>query len=208
VRFGGLAGVVRSGVVRALVRAQQRAVEAQSAAATRTRQPYGQTRYPAQFEEFVRELGDLPGATAVRPHGQYYQLVQVAGNLLWPFHFADDLQTPFEEARVPRPVARLTRELFTRFGSLSPWVQPALFDVTGDDPVPERADPVGAEGVVGSDGAAAGTAGQRLVLVPYASAATGLLRAAWGEAALREDGTLSWSYYEPLPLPHEVAGGV
>lgn len=179
---------LRDGIGQALVDMQANARASQQEADVSSTQVHGVARYRGAFERVSDQLEDLPGAQLVKPNGFQFDLVRVGNGLLYPFCFSKK-DANVRAARIQN-VWSVIRELFA-FAPLSE--QADLFGGYAFDPSAVELRPR----------LAALPEGTRLVLVPFACNAAGLLKPYWGVAALAdESGTLEWNIDpEPLPLP-------
>ncbi|MFE7932958.1 hypothetical protein ACFU6S_30420 [Streptomyces sp. NPDC057456] len=182
------ARTVRDGIGQALVNMQANARASQLEADVTSTQVHGITRYRGAFERVSEELADLPGAQLVKPNGFQFELVRIGNGLLYPFCFSKK-DSNVRAARIQN-VWSVIRELFA---FAPPPEQVDLFGEYAFDPTAVELRPR----------LAALPTGTRLVLVPFACNAAGLLKPYWGVAALADgSGTLDWVIDpEPLPLP-------
>ncbi|MFD5234294.1 hypothetical protein ACFWJ5_38440 [Streptomyces qaidamensis] len=179
---------VRDRIGQALVDMQANARSSQQDADVSSTQVHGVARYRGAFERVSEELAGLPGAQLVKPNGFQFDLVRIGNGLLYPFCFSKK-DSNVRSARIQN-VWSVIRELFA---FAPPSEQADLFGGYGFDPSAVELRPR----------LAALPKGTRLVLVPFACNAAGLLKPYWGVAALAdESGTLEWVIDpEPLPLP-------
>ncbi|WP_330259328.1 hypothetical protein OG586_20155 [Streptomyces murinus] len=182
------ARAVRDGIGQALADMQANARAAQQEADVSSTQVHGVARYRGAFEQVSAQLTDLPGTQLVKPNGFQFELVRVGHGLLYPFCFSKKDASP-RTARIQN-VWSVIRELFT---FAPPSEQPDLFGGYAFDPSAVELRPK----------LAALPEGTRLVLVPFACNAAGLIKPYWGVAALADEtGRLEWTIDpEPLPLP-------
>ncbi|NEW71027.1 hypothetical protein [Streptomyces rhizosphaericus] len=197
------ARTVRERIGQALVDMQANARASQQEAEVTSTQVHGVARYRGAFERVSAQLADIPGAQLVKPNGFQFDLVRIGSGLLYPFCFTKK-DANVRTAKIQN-VWSVIRELFA---FAPPSQQADLFGEYGFDP----------SGVELRPRLAALPEGTRLVLVPFACNAAGLLKPYWGVAALAdESGTLEWIVDpEPLPLadaptpkltiPQQVAG--
>ncbi|MGA4545775.1 hypothetical protein ACPA54_37885 [Uniformispora flossi] len=194
--FRNRAEIVRSRLGLALQEMQANAEAAQRDADTPSTDTYGSSRWTNSYFRLEEHVGSLDGARLIKPKNFRFRLVLVERGLLLPFRYAKR-HADVRAARIPN-VTEVIRELFRLapepskpiavqddlFGS--ELAQPARMAATDVDPW---------AGIVPPD--------TRLVLVPYACNADGLLDPYWGVAALRDgDGGLEWVHQpEPLPMP-------
>ncbi|MFI9422498.1 hypothetical protein ACIG54_02925 [Streptomyces achromogenes] len=191
--FGEQAAEVRKRLGQALRNMQANAQAAQEQASSRTNHTYGSARWQGQYERVQEELDDLPGATPVKPFQFPFELMLVGRGLIYPFSYSKK-KVDVRTARIPNE-SRLVKELFT-FAPEPTEVQ-GSFDFEGFD---EATPDIELRG-----GLASLPPDTRLVLVPFACNASGLLEAYWGIAALGEGGRLQWETHpEPLSLPKAV----
>ncbi|MER6151334.1 hypothetical protein [Streptomyces hirsutus] len=179
---------VRERIGQALVDMQANARSSQQEAEVSSTQVHGIARYRGAFERVSAQLADLPGAQLVKPNGFQFELVRVGNGLLYPFCFSKKDASP-RTARIQN-MWSVIRELFA---FAPPSQQADLFGEYSFDP----------SGVELRPRLAALPEGTRLVLVPFACNAAGLLKPYWGVAALADEtGRLEWTIDpEPLPLP-------
>lgn len=179
---------VRDRIGQALVDMQANARSSQQDADVSSTQVHGVARYRGAFERVSEQLADLPGAQLVRPNGFQFDLVRIGNGLLYPFCFSKK-DSNVRTARIQN-VWSVIRELFA---FAPPSEQADLFGGYAFDPSAVELRPR----------LAALPEDTRLVLVPFACNAAGLLKPYWGVAALAdESGTLEWVIDpESLPLP-------
>ncbi|WP_338704060.1 hypothetical protein V2W30_39895 (plasmid) [Streptomyces sp. Q6] len=179
---------VRDRIGQALVDMQANARSSQQEADVSSTQVHGVARYRGAFERVSEKLADLPGAQLVKPNGFQFDLVRIGNGLLYPFCFSKK-DSNVRTARIQN-VWSVIRELFA---FAPPSEQADLFGGYAFNPGAVELRPK----------LAALPKGTRLVLVPFACNAAGLLKPYWGVAALAdESGTLEWVIDpEPLPLP-------
>ncbi|MFJ2406633.1 hypothetical protein ACIOUE_35640 [Streptomyces xanthochromogenes] len=181
---------VRDGIGQALVDMQANARASHQEADVSSTQVHGVTRYRGAFERVSKQLADLPGAQLVKPNGFQFDLVRIGNGLLYPFCFSKK-DANVRTARIQN-VWSVMRELFA---FAPPSEQADLFGEYAFDPSAVELRPR----------LAALPEGTRLVLVPFACNAAGLLKPYWGVAALADaSGTLEW-VTDPEPLPLAVA---
>ncbi|MEN2424362.1 hypothetical protein AABB02_40460 [Streptomyces rimosus] len=182
------ARAVRDGIGQALVDMQANARASQQEADVSSTQVHGIARYRGAFERVGAQLEGLPGAQPVKPNGFQFELMRVGNGLLYPFCFSKKDASP-RTARIQN-VWSVIRELFA---FAPPSGQADLFGEYAFDPSEVELRPR----------LASLPEGTRLVLVPFACNAAGLLKPYWGVAALADEtGTLEWAIDpEPLPLP-------
>jgi hypothetical protein len=181
---------VRDGIGQALVDMQANARASQLEADVTSTQVHGIARYRGAFERVSEKLADLPGAQLVKPNGFQFDLVRIGNGLLYPFCFSKK-DSNVRAARIQN-VWSVIRELFA---FAPPPEQADLFGNYAFDPSAVELRPR----------LAALPEGTRLVLVPFACNASGLLKPYWGVAALAdESGTLEW-VIDPEPLPMPIA---
>jgi hypothetical protein len=169
----------------ALAAAVGHALDAHAASLLRTNHAFGNARWPGQYEELVRHLGDLPGAQVVRPHTAFYELVVIRDHLFLPW-------CPGDGGRRP---GRVVRGLLRRYGPAPRFRQPVLFALDdgapGDEPTAGPLDDLGFA--------------PRVTLIEYAcTASQGLTDLAWGSATCDDGGEVHWLHREPLPLPRRI----
>ncbi|MFD9630024.1 hypothetical protein [Streptomyces violascens] len=179
---------VRERIGQALLDMQDNARASQAIADVSSSQVHGVSRYRGAFERVSEQLEDLPGAQLVKPNGFQFNLVRIGNGLLYPFCFAKR-DANVRTARIQN-VWSVIRELFA---FAPPSAQADLFGQYTFDPSTVALRPR----------LAALPEDTRLVLVPFACNAAGLLKPYWGVAALADEtGTLEWTIDpEPLPLP-------
>jgi hypothetical protein len=184
-QFGDDAAVVRQAVVDATAEAHERGLAAQEVSGLPTKQPYGGV-WPVKFLALVQRLAVLPSAYVVRPPGAPYRLVVVNDRLLLPFRHATALTKPVEtEAQV---TTQLARDLSKALSGAEP--TPTLFDEVVGGLVPARPE----VSYVPPE--------TKIIYLPFVSNADTdrLLGLWWGEATSDEDGHLTWTYLEELPV--------
>ncbi len=201
-RFGPvLAPELRRRVPHALACAVNRAVDAHEASQMTTNHAFGSARWPIQYEELVKHLHDLNGASTIRPWGAFYQLVIVGNHLLLPWCFAQTPNTRMRDIRPGRSFGRLAREILGQFGPPPHWSQPALPWPADDDEDEQQVHEV-------SSLLRTIQPPPRVLIVGYAcSPQLGLLSVEWGEAALGDGDHLHWYHDEQLPVPTDAASG-
>ncbi|MFI9031105.1 hypothetical protein [Streptomyces sp. NPDC053560] len=198
-----MAQTVRDRIGQGLVDMQANARASHQEGNVSSTQLHGIARYRGAFERVSEQLADLPGAQLVKPNGFQFELVRIGNGLLYPFCFSKR-DTSAHTARIQN-VWSVIRELFA---FAPPSAQADLFGEYRFDPSAVELRPR----------LATLPEGTRLVLVPFACNAAGLLKPYWGVAALADEtGTLEWIIDpEPLPLPdaptskltipHQLAG--
>lgn len=182
------ARAVRDGIARALKDMQDNAVASQEEAGVSSTQVHGVARFRGSYERVAEELKDVPGAQLVKPNGFQFELVRVGQGLIYPFCFAKK-DVSARTAKIQN-VWSVIRELFA---FAPPPAQADLFGEYAFDPATVELRPR----------LAALSPDTRLVLVPFACNADGLLKPYWGVASLAdENGALEWVVDpEPLPVP-------
>jgi hypothetical protein len=184
-QFGRNTAKLREVIPKALVDANVRAREGHDGAKLATLDVYGHGLAVAQFEELANQIAALDGARMVKL--RRYYLAVLDGWVFYPLRYADDNLTPIEKAQIRRPVSKLRRQLFAAHGPKPR--QPAL-DESLEFPTAEELHEAFPQ--LGED--------TRLCLVAYAcNVNSGVLNAAWGEAELHADGSLTW-HGQPQPL--------
>ncbi|MEU0578112.1 hypothetical protein ABZ465_12665 [Streptomyces griseoincarnatus] len=182
----GRALQVRDGLGQALVDMQENARSSQQDAEVSSTQVHGVARYRGAFERVSSQLKTIEGAELVKPNGFQFDLVRIGNGLIYPFCFSKQ-DSNVRNARIQN-VWSVIRELFT---FAPPSEQADLFGNYAFDPSAVELRPRLAS--LPED--------TRLVLVPFACNAAGLLKPYWGVAALAdESGTLEWTV-DPEPLP-------
>jgi hypothetical protein len=197
-RFGpALAAQLWQRVPCALGCAVNRARDAHDASQMTTNHAFGSARWPIQYEELVKHLDDLDGATTVRLRRTFYQLVIVGGHLILPWYYAQTPDVRMRDARLGHSFGLVAREIVARFGPPPHWTQLSLLPTDDEEErevdearsVLYRLDPP-----------------PKVLIVGYAcNARHGLLGVWWGEAALGDDDELHWYHDEQLPIPAETA---
>jgi hypothetical protein len=185
------ARAVRDGIGWALRDMQENASASHKEAAVSSTQIHGVARYRGSFERVAEELKDLPGAQLVKPNGFQFELVRIGDGLIFPFCFSKK-DVSARKAKIQN-VWSVIRELFA---FAPPSAQADLFGEYAFDPTAVELRPR----------LAALPPETRLVLVPFACNADGLLKPYWGVASLAdESGTLEWIVDpEPLPVPNST----
>lgn len=177
---------VREGLGQALVDMQDNARASHQAADVSSTQIHGDARYRGAFERVSSQLKNIEGAQLVKPNGFQFDLVRIGDGLLFPFCFSKQ-NSNVRNAKIQN-VWSVIRELFA---FAPPSTQADLFGEYAFDPRAVELRPK----------LAALPEDTRLVLVPFACNAAGLLKPYWGVAALAdESGTLEW-VVDPEPLP-------
>ncbi|WP_327067895.1 hypothetical protein [Kitasatospora sp. NBC_01302] len=192
--FGEQDELVRLGLGQALRNMHENARNAQEEARVKAKDPYGSSRYTGQFERIEDEVGGIPGARLVHPHGFRFNLIMVERGLIYPFRYAKK-NTDVRLARIPH--SKLIQELITNFGTESDSPDEML-DFGLPEPEPT---------VLELRSGLAGLPGDTmLILVPFACNAGSLLESYWGVASLSENGAdLQWaSRPESLPVPDKA----
>jgi hypothetical protein len=154
-------------------------------------------RWPLPYEELVLFLGSLPGAEIISVPRSVYQLIVINSHVLVPWCYGQSGGTSMRDAEVNRSFGRLARELLRRFGP--PWRRSPVEEPLPLDAVDER------------EVAKVCTAIEKIdprpevVIAGFAGAPNmGLLRACLGEIKSADNGSLSWSHLDDLPLPPPV----
>ncbi|MFD8391806.1 hypothetical protein ACFV2N_22055 [Streptomyces sp. NPDC059680] len=194
-RFGEHAAAIQGAIWRALGETAQGVADIRAASRNKKGFAPGGERAVDQFELLVDELVGLSieGTEVVRT-GSWYELPLVLNTLIYPVHTGNG--DDHAERWPRRKLSKLMKEIFAATATGRRWVADALSgfeieeglraslaDLAGRDPRP------------------------RLVLVVYEMDGSGLKRAWWGEAELRnESGTLRWltersSLVAPLATP-------
>jgi len=199
-RFGpALAVELTRRIPLALASAVARAVDAHEASQMTTNHAFGSARWPIQYEELVRHLGDLDGAETVQPPHAFYQLVVVGGHLFLPWLYAKTPGTRMREAPLGRSFGHLAREVTTHLGPPPPWTQLALPLTHPDDEEDARQVAEIRSSLRSLDPA------PKVAIVGYAcNAQLGLFGVSWGEAALVEGKQLHWFHAEELAVPQDT----
>lgn len=179
----------------ALGAAVDRAVNAREASRMTTDHAFGNARWPLQYEELAGRLSRIDGAVLIRPPRVCYELVVIRQHVLLPWCYGRAGTVPMAQARLGRSFGRLARELLRRFGPPPLWTQPSL-PLFPPDEQDER------EVAAVSDTLDRLDPPPRILIVGYAcNSEQGLVRVAWGEAALADGEHPHWHYVEDLPLP-------
>jgi len=198
-RFGDRAAHVRAALVDALQRALANAQDAHKISKSRKLFTFGAAQASRRYECIVEALREMDGAQVIKPKGSPYELVVLNGNLIYPFRYSKDSNTPIQQAKVTeKKVSGLIAELFTFYGPEPQ--QQSLFDRPGEDAEATERTPV----------LTALPEGTRLVLLAYASNDhAGVLNVWLGEGELGERGRVQWlpGRYEQLPLSSPASGG-
>lgn len=173
--------------------AHDRASDAQDASGLRQRNPYGNTLWLAVHDEFVQQVGQVPGASVHRPRRAPYSLTSLNRTLIYPVRHGSDLTVPFEAARFK--VTPLRRELlniphhsssqqafdFAAISEDEAWSNPAL-----------RTSTLNVE---------------RVLLVLYVSnPEAGLVALAVGDGTFLADGTIAWAHLDVIDIGTYKAG--
>ncbi|WP_331758133.1 hypothetical protein [[Kitasatospora] papulosa] len=182
------ARIVRDRLGQGLVDMQANAQASHLEADVSSTQVHGVVRYLGGYERVSAALKSIPGAELVKPNGFRFELVRVGNALLYPFCFSKK-DSNVRTAKIQN-VWSVIRELFA---FAPPSQQADIFGEYEFDPSSVELRPK----------LAALPKDTRLVLVPFACNAAGLLKPYWGVAALANDsGSLDWIIDpEPLPLP-------
>ncbi|WP_406220584.1 hypothetical protein [Streptomyces decoyicus] len=182
------ARTVRDRIGQGLVDMQANAQASHLEADVSSTQVHGVARYRGGYERVSAALKSIPGAELVKPNGFQFELVRVGNALLYPFCFSKR-DSNVRTAKIQN-VWSVIRELFA---FAPPSQQADIFGEYEFDPSSVELGPK----------LAALPKDTRLVLVPFACNASGLLKPYWGVAALANDsGSLDWIIDpEPLPLP-------
>lgn len=192
-KFGSSTADVLQLTQEAVVAGHERARNAQEASGLRQLNPYGNTSWLVVFEEFVLALGNLPGASVLRPKGASYELVVVNGTALCPVRVKRTTGR-LEDARLkPNRVRRALSALNQNVGedqtidlSILGYDEDALFD-------PALIIPRGTVGGV--------------LFVPYdVDADAGVAALGIGQGTLLPDGAVSWADFEEIDLNTRHAG--
>jgi hypothetical protein len=184
-------------VPEALSTAIDREVNARPAMMQATERILANPRWPLPYEELVLFLGTLPGARIIGVPKSVYQLVLINGHVVVPWCYGQSAGVSMQDVHPGRSFGRLVRELLRRFGP--PWRRSRAEPPLPLDVVDERE--------VAKICAAIETIEPRpeIVIAGYAGAPNlGLLRACLGEIKSTDDGSLSWSHMDDLPLPPPV----
>jgi hypothetical protein len=197
-RFDSSWMAVRAGVPAVLRDRHERMVAAQEVAPIRKKLVYGGI-YQAVHEGFVDEFQSLPNADVFRPKGAPYELVAIEGHVLFPWRYAHDATTEIDDTPLGRPASPTRRAIVNGIQ------RPEMLDLGLSLPSPPAAS---AEEL---DQLSALRAAFReisddwpVVLIPYASNASALLRAFWGDAILSGDDRLTWGFREEIDLTAPV----
>ncbi|WP_442727697.1 hypothetical protein OG411_13185 [Streptomyces pseudogriseolus] len=188
--FGGVKpDEVQRRISQALQDMNDNARRAQGDANSRRKHTYGITRYNNCHERLQEQFAEVRGAYRINAGKSFaWDLVVVGKALLYPFHYAHQ-DKDVREARIPN-VHRGIVDLF----QFAPPPTPVV-DLFGEAHMPGYG-PVEQGRLYGLP------RDTRLVLIPFASNDSGLLKAYWGIAALVDDsGALEWTTApEPLPV--------
>jgi hypothetical protein len=198
-RFGERAAHVCAALVNALHRALANAQDAHKISKSKKLFTFGAAQASRRYECIVEALKEMDGAQVIKPKGSPHELVVLDGNLIYPFRYSKDSNTPIHQARVTeKKVSGLISELFTFYGPEP--LQPSLFDQPDEEAEETERTPV----------LTTLPAGTRLMLLAYASNDhAGVLNAWLGEGELGERGRVRWlpGRYEQLPLISPASGG-
>jgi hypothetical protein len=184
-------------VPEALSTAIDREVNARPAMTQATERILANPRWPLPYEELVLFLGTLPGAKIISVPKSVYQLVVINGHVVVPWCYGQSAGLSMEDVRPGRSFGRLVREMLRRFGP--PWRRSRAEPPLPLDVVDERE--------VAKICAAIATIEPKpeIVIAGYAGAPNlGLLRACLGEIKSTDNGSVSWSHMDDLPLPPPV----
>ncbi|WP_156119300.1 hypothetical protein [Modestobacter caceresii] len=193
-RFGSSWREVCAGVPAVLRDRHRGMVEAQEAAPLRKKLVYGSI-YQAVHEGLVEELRGLPNADVFRPKGASYELVAIEGHVLFPWRFTHDATTELDDTPLGRPASPTRRAIVNGIR------RPEMLDLGLELPEPEDlAGPELQEVACLRQAFAEVADEQPVVLIPYASNASALLRAYWGDATLGADDRLVWGFRELIDL--------
>jgi hypothetical protein len=166
----------------------ERARDAQDASRLRQKNPYGGTSWLSVYDEFVIQLGSLPGASLYKPANASFQLVVLHETLIYPSRVTVAAGGQLKYGRMkPTRLRRAISALPALVAAQAPfdfsllsdndqqWVEPDLF-------IPQ-------------------SVAKQVLLVPYASNAdAGLVAAAVGEGNLLLDGYVDWVNFHSLEL--------
>lgn len=189
--FGDEAHEIRQLVADALAQSQSRAVLIQDMSGLPGKQPFG-GMWPKTYQELESKLGRIPGARPFHPPKAPYNLMVVNNCLFLPFRHADTISKPITEAKLKTKVAR---ELSAVLAAAAPAAD--LFSFLGSEAGTLEAPVLNRPELLHLD------PHTKVIYVPFVSHAdTGLIKAWWGEARVRSDGTLVWE-----PEPEELPAG-
>ncbi|MFG1762248.1 hypothetical protein ACGFIH_02880 [Micromonospora parva] len=187
--FGDEAREIRQLVADALAQSQSRAVMIQHMSGLPGKQPFG-GMWPKTHQEMENKLRAIPGARRFHPPKAPYNLMVVNNRLLLPFRHADTISKPLTKAKLKTKVAK---ELSAVLAAAAPAAD--LFSFLGSDAGALEAPALNRPELLHLDPQT------KVIYVPFVSHAhSGLIKAWWGEAGMRPDGTLIWGpELEELP---------
>ncbi len=140
----------------------------------------------------VTKLSAIPGARRFHPPKAPYNLMVVNNRLFLPFRHADTVSKPISKAKLKTKVAK---ELSAILTAAAPAAD--LFSFLGSDAGALEAPVLNRPELLHLDPQT------KVIYVPFVSHAhSGLIKAWWGEANVRPDGSLIWS-----PDPEELPAG-
>ncbi|MDQ0911216.1 hypothetical protein QFZ22_007201 [Streptomyces canus] len=180
---------VQRRISQALQDMNDNARRAQGDANSRRKHTYGITRYNNSHERLQEQFDGVEGAYRINAGKSFnWDLIVVGKALLYPFHYAHQ-HKDVREAKIPN-----VHQGIVNLFQFAPPPTP-IVDIFGDEHMPGYG-PVEHGRLYGLP------RDTRLVLVPFASNDSGLLKAYWGIAALvDETGALEWTTTpEPLPV--------
>ncbi|MFI0453700.1 hypothetical protein [Actinomadura sp. 6N118] len=191
--------MLRDKVPQALQAAHQRALEAHLGLGVKTNEAYGLI-WLAQHEELVARLRYLERARVFKPKGARYELVIIGNVVVYPWRYGDGTRVPLEYARMR--LSDVRRALLALAETEAP-EQLALesAEVPDDELNTDRAQARADLREL--------AASVRVVFVAYASnPRAGILNIEWGDPARADDdGHLTWTYHEALPVAAEPEAG-
>lgn len=194
--FGEHVEVLRERIPAALAAAHRRARAGHDAGQARNHRVYGTALWEFQHEEMVRAIRSVDGAKVARLGA--YELPVLAGKVLFPLRYTEQVGVPVERARLEKPVSPLRERLFGAHAPEVAHAHPFLDESWAELDPPETHEPFPQLG----DGA-------ELVVIAYAcNIEAGVLHVEWGHAEHIGDGELRWGEHSPLPLPAVASGGV
>lgn len=194
-KFGPeLAAILRREIPTALRRAVELAQGAREASALDTDHAFGPVRWKQQYEALHEQLRDLPDVTDLHPPGSQVRITICRNHLLLPWLYARRADIDMRDAR-GRYLSQLVRDLLSLFGPQPSHEEPFL---PGMPLTPLEARDLS----LLRDAIEKLAAEPQVLLVGFAcNSEAGLLRVAWGEAALVRKTELEWGTVEDLPLP-------
>lgn len=200
--FGADGPVLRGLLPQMIFVAHNQMATSQTASGLRSHEAYG-GMWKRVHQEFATELPPrFPGrAKTIKPKGAGYEIVKFQGVPLFPWRYARDVRHEPTTVRLGNPPSDARKSIMA--GAIFD-DQMSIFEDGYFETDEERADVdmTATEGIVQD----LYREYCKVVIIPYASNPSGLLRLHWGTGQLNLDGTIAFEHLEDLPFPGDGGG--